>query len=562
VDARSWIWLVVTVSFAGYLALLVQARARTAGAFYRPVRSVRPLSAGVATAATWISAASYLSLGGALALSGPDGGVYLVGWTVGFALLALLVTPYLRRTGRHTIPQLVLERFGSPAAGVVAVACAALVTFTYLSAQLRGAAIVLARMAPVPLPAAVGAALVIVLGYTALGRLRTISFGQVAQYLVLAGAFAILGGALLAALTGTSIPQLALGARLGERGARLLGEPQGRPLREAADHLGAALGFAPLAASRRGWADLVASTAALVAGTAALPHIVSRFLSMPRAREARTSAAWALLFIVLFYSAVPAVALGARAALFARAAAPLAGDGASAVPGRLAGWARSGLVAEGEGGGSEAIRLPGPGGPGTVRVDPDVLVLAAPELLDLPPWVVAVAAAGALAAAVSTAAGLVLSLGTAAARDLLKGILAPGLPELVELRVSRAAAGGLTALAAWLALDPPGTVVQTVGLAFGLAAAAFFPALLAGAFWRRATGSGVVCGMVAGALFTISYVHWFRFLHPELDGPAHWWLGISPEGIGAVGVVVGAAVLVVVSLATPAPAPAPPAPAP
>jgi len=555
VDARSWIWLVVTASFAGYLALLVEARARSAGTFYRPVRAVRPLAAGVAVASSWISAASYLSLGGAMALSGPDGGVYALGWIAGFALLALLVTPYLRRTGRHTIAQLVLERFGSPAAGVAAVACTALVTFTYLSAQIRGAAIVLSRMAPVALPVAVGAALLVVLGYTALGRLRTITFGQVAQYAVLAGAFAVLSAALLGALTGAAIPQLAPWARLGARGAALLGEPPGRPLGQAADHLGAALGFAPLAASRRGPADLAASALALMAGTAALPHIVSRFLAMSRAREARTSAAWALAFIALFYSAVPAVALAARAALFARAAAP----GARAAAGPLAGWSASGLVAAGGTGGAAAVLLPVPGGGAPLSVDPDVLVLAAPELLDLPPWVVAVAAAGALAAAVSAAAGLAISLGAAAARDLLKGILSPRLPERVELRVSRLAAAGLTAVAAWLALHPPGTVVQTVGLAFGLAAAAFFPALLAAAFWRRATGAGVLCGMTAGALFTIGYVHWFRFLHPELDGPAHWWLGISPEGIGAVGALFGGLVLLAVSLATPAPASAPPA---
>jgi cation/acetate symporter len=548
VDARSWIWLVVTISFAGYLALLVEARARSAGTFYRPVRAVRPLAAGVAVASGWISAASYLSLAGAMAVSAPDGGVYAVGWIAGFALLALLVTPYLRRTGRHTVAQLLLERFDSPAAGVAAVACTALVTFTYLSAQLRGAAIVLARMAPVALPVAVAAALLVVLGYTALGRLRTITFGQVAQYAVLAAAFAVLAVALLGALTGQAVPQLAPWARLGARGAALLGEPPGLPLREAADHLGASLGLAPLARSRRGPADLAASALALAAGTAALPHIVGRFLSMPRAREARTSAAWALAFIVLFYSLVPAVALAARAALLARAAAPAAG----AVPLALPGWAASGLVTAGRAGGPAALQLSAADG-ARLAVDPDVLVLAAPELLGLPVWVVAVAAAGALAAAVSTAAGLVISLGAAASRDLLKGILSPGLPERTELRVSRLAAAGLTVAAAWLALHPPGTVVQTVGLAFGLAAAAFFPALLAAAFWRRATGAGVLWGMIAGASFTVGYVHWFRFLHPELDVPSHWWLGISPEGIGAVGAVLGGAVLVAVSLAAPRP---------
>jgi cation/acetate symporter len=279
--------------------------------------------------------------------------------------------------------------------------------------------------------------------------------------------------------------------------------PPGTPLAEAVRGAGSALGL-----PARGAADAIASVLALVAGTAALPHMVGRFLAMPRARDARASAAWGLLFVALFYSALPAVALGARAALRAGGAA--------------------------------------------LDVDPDVLVLAAPELLGLPPWVVAIGAAGALAAAVSAAASHVLALGAGVARDLLKASL-PGLSDAAERRTSRSAAAALTLFAAGLALRPPGSVVQTVGLAFGLAAAAFFPALVAAAFWRRATKEGVLWGMIAGAVFTVGYVHWFRFARPELDDAAHWWLGISPDGIGAVGAALGAAVLVVVSLLAPAP---------
>ena len=540
-DARTWTWLVVAASFAGYLLVLARARIRGAGAFYRPVRRVWPPAAGVAAAAGWISAASYLSLGGALALSVPDGTVYLVGWTVGFALLALLVAPYLRRTGRHTIPQLMAERFRSPASGAVAAACALLVTFTYLSAQLRGAAIVLARFVPMPLPGAVFVAAAMVLVYTTLGRLRSLTGGEVAQYLVLAGAFFVLAGALTLELTGSPVPQQAIFARLGSRGAALLGQPAGRPLVEAVGRLGEALGVPPQGEGGRGPADWIASALALVAGTAALPHMVSRFLSMPRASEARRSAAWALAFIVLFYSAVPAVALAARAGLLESAR-----RGAGAAPSWIEGWRASGLLSTGL---EAPARRPGvPLGPGGERMDPDALVLAAPEMLRLPPWVVAIAAAGALAAAVSAGAGLVFSLGAVAARDLLKGTLLPGLSDRAELRISRATATGLTVLAALLALRPPGTVVETVGLAFGLAGAAFFPALLAGVLWRRATGRGALWGMLAGAGFTIGYVHWFRFMHPELDRPPHWWLGISPGGVGAAGALVGAAVLVAVSL--------------
>ncbi len=547
-DARAWTWLIVAGSFAGYLAILIRVRMRAAGTFYRPVRRVWPLAAGVAAAASWISAASYLSLGGALALSAPDGAVYLVGWTVGFALLALLVAPYLRRSGRHTIPQLVAERFRSPAAGAVAAACAVLVTFTYLSAQLRGAAIVLARFVPMWLPGAVAFAAAMVLVYTTLGRLRTLTGGQVAQYLLLAAAFFVLAGALALRLTGTPVPQEAWWARLGPGGAALLGQPAGLPLPEAVDRLAGAAGWPPHAASLRGPVDWIASTLALVAGTAALPHMVSRFLAMPGAGDARRSATWGLAFIVLFYSAVPAAALSARAGLLASLAAP-----ARPAPAWVQAWAPSGLVSMAQDGAG-----PAPAGTAAfdrIRVDPDVLVLAAPEMLGLPPWVVAIAATGALAAALSAAAGLVLSLGAAAARDLLKNVLLPGLPERAELWAARGTATGLTVLAALLAVDPPGTVVETVGLAFGLAGAAFFPALLAAVLWRRATGPGVLWGMIAGAAFTIGYVHWFRFLHPELDRPAHWWMGISPGGIGIVGAVLGGIVLVVVSLLTPAPEP-------
>lgn len=546
-DARTWTWLVVAASFTGYLVILIRVRMRAAGTFYRPVRRIWPLAAGAAAAAGWISAASYLSLGGALALSAPDGAVYLVGWTVGFALLALLVAPYLRRSGRHTIPQLVAERFRSPAAGAVAAACTVLVSFTYLSAQLRGAAIVLARFVPMWLPAAVALAAVVVLVYSTLGRLRTLTGGQVAQYLVLAAAFFVLAGALALRLTGTLVPQEAPWARLGPGGAALLGQPAGLTLPEAVDRLAGAAGWPKHAASLRGPVDWMASTLALVAGTAALPHMVSRFLAMPRASDARRSATWGLAFIVLFYSAVPAAALAARAGLLASLSAP-----AGPAPAWVQAWAPSGLASAAQGG-TGATAAAATVGSDRIRVDPDVLVLAAPEMLGLPPWVVAVAAAGALAAAVSAAAGLVLSLGAAAARDLLKNILLPRLPERAELWASRATATGLTALAALLAVRPPGTVVETVALAFGLAGAAFFPALLAAVLWKRATGPGVLWGMLAGAGFTIGYVHWFRFLHPELDRPERWWMGISPGGIGIVGALLGGAVLVVVSLVTRAP---------
>ncbi|HET6437675.1 MAG TPA: VC_2705 family sodium/solute symporter [Anaeromyxobacter sp.] len=527
-SARALTWLLVTTSFLTYLAVLLRLRTRSTGTFYRPMQRVRPVSAGVAAAAGWISAASYLSLGGALAVSPWDGAVYLAGWTAGFALLTLLAAPYFRRSGRETIPALVAERFRSPAAGAIAASMAVLVTFTYLSAQLRGAAIVLARFVPLPLPWAVAAAAAVVLLYTTLGPLRTLTGGQVAQYLVLATAFAVLAGAVSLALTGSPIPQLAWFGHLSPRGAGLLRQPAGSALRAALEGLAREVGPLEHGAGLRGSVDRIAILVALLAGTAALPHMVSRFLAMPRARDARASAGWGLCFIVLFYSAVPAVALAARAGL-------LASEALGAPATWMAGWVPSGLVS---------------GGGPALRVHPDVLVVAAPEMLGLPPWVTAVAAAGALAAAVSAGAGLVLSMGAAAGRDLLGALLPAGAAERIGVPASRTAAAALTAVAALLALHPPGTVVETVALAFGLAAAAFLPALLAVAFWPRATRPGVLAGMAAGASFTVGYVHWFRFAHPELDDVAHWWLGISPEGIGTVGTLLGGAMLVAVSLLT------------
>lgn len=532
-------WIVVVGSFAGYLIVLLWVRRRSAGAFYSPTREVNPTAEGAAAAAAWISAASFLSLGGALALSLPDGAVYPLGWMAGFALLALLVAPYLRRLGHKGIPRLLEERFASPGAGVVAVACVMLVSFTYLSAQLRGVALVLAHLLPLSFPASVAAALLGVLGYTALGRLRTLTGGQVAQYLLQAGAFLLLAGALLATLTGSFLPQTALSGGLGEGGARLLHRPEGMALREAVE----GPWLAPFGRSERGLTDLIASGLTLLLGTAALPHIVARFLSMPRAREARRSAGFALLFIALFYSAVPAVGLAARAALFAAARPGPARE-------RLMTFADSGR--DGLSGRGKEVLVPGQGGE-ALFVDPDLMVIAAPQVLGLSPWVSALAIAGALAAAVSTAAGLVISLYAAASQDLLRGRVAGGVSDRFERRVGQVSAALLTALAAWLSLHPPGSIVQTVALAFGVAAAAFFPGLLAAAFWGRATKEGVLWGMVAGAAFTVGYVHYFRFLRPELDGPSHWWLGISPEGIGVLGALLGAAVLGVVSLLSPAP---------
>jgi cation/acetate symporter len=551
VDVRAAAAVVVVGSFGAYLAVLLWDRRRSAAAFYVPGRRHSPLAGGVAIATGWISAASFLSLGGLCALSSRQGTAYLVGWTGGFVLLAVLVAPALRRAGRHTVPGYLGERFASRGVRVVAAACALLVTVTYLAAQLRGAAVVLARLLEVPVGAAVAAAAVLVLLHAALGRMRTLTAGHVAQYLVLAGAYLALGGALLHALTGEALPQRALFAHLSTAGAALLGAEPGAALLPALARRAAAAGLGPAPETARTVADRVAVTLALMAGTAGLPHVLRRFFTVPRRAEARTTVAWGLVFVVVLYSAVPAVSLAVRAVLVATV------DGAprDAPPAWALAWAPTGLVRAEPGEGPLRLASTGSGRkPGrSFAVDPDVLVLAAPEALGLSPWIVALAAAGALAAAVSSAAGLVLAAAASVAQDLAP----PGRTDRAAARAGLLAGVAAAAVAAGLALRPPGSVVQLVALAFGVAAAAFFPVLVAGAFWPRVTRRGALCGMAAGAAFTVGYVHWFRFAHPELDLPAAYWLGISPEGIGAVGVALGAVVLVAVSLLWPAPRAAP-----
>jgi len=552
-DVREAAAVVVVGSFGAYVAVLLWDRLRSAAVFYVPGRRQRPLAGGIATATGWISAASFLSLAGLTALDGRLGSAYVVGWTAGFVLLAVLVAPALRRAGRHTVPGYLGARFGSPAVRRVAAACALLVTVTYLAAQLRGAAVVLSRLLELPVGAAVGVAALLVLLHAAAGRMRALTAGHVVQYVVLAGAYLVLAGAMLQVLAGEVLPQRALFARLSAAGAALLGGAPGAPLFPALVDRAAAAGLAPTADSARGVADRVAVTLALMAGTVGLPHVLRRFFVVPRRADARATVAWGLVFVVVLYSAVPAVALAVRATLVGTL------DGAPRPPAWVQAWAPTGLVRidpgvgplqlAGDSGGAGRVEA-GPARP-LVHVDPDLLVLAAPEALGLSPWIVALAAAGALAAAISSAAGLVLAAAASVVQDL-----APGAPAGRDDRITRRAAvsaGVLAvAVAAALALRPPGSVVQLVALAFGVAAAAFFPALVAGAFWPRVTGRAALWGMVVGAALTVGYVHWFRFLHPERDLSAAWWFGISPEGFGAVGAALGAAVLVVVSLLWPA----------
>ncbi|BDG02610.1 sodium:solute symporter family protein [Anaeromyxobacter oryzae] len=547
--AQAWTWTIVGASVVLYVAVAIWARARTTSAYYVAEKQVSPVLNGMATAADWISAASFISMAGLIASSGRDGSVYLMGWTGGYVLLAVLVAPYLRKYGKYTVPQFVGERYYSKGARAVAVGCAVFVSFTYVAGQLRGVGLVFSRFMGVSVERGVLVGVVIVLLYAVLGGMKGVTYTQVAQYVVLVTAYLVPAIFLSILLTGDPVPQLGFGGRLSAEGAAVLGVEPGRHLLEVLDGIGRELGFGRYTGGARGHVDLLASTLALMVGTAGLPHIIIRFFTVPKIRDARASAAWALLFIAVLYTTAPALAAFARTTFLQS----LEGKPYASAPAWLKSWERTGLASFVDRNGDGIMQLSADPARNEVTVDPDILVLATPEIARLPAWVTGLVAAGALAAALSTATGLLLVISASISHDLVKGLWIPRLSERAELSWARGAAAVSVAIAGWLAIHPPGYVADVVALAFGLAASSFFPVLVAGIFWRRATKEGAIWGMITGTAFTTLYVHWFKFVRPDLDAPAHWLLGISPEGIGTVGMLVNFAVLVTVSLRTPAP---------
>jgi cation/acetate symporter len=549
VGVTGWTWLLVALTFAGSMAVALWARVRTTSAYYVADRQVSPVVNGVATAAEWMSAATFISMAGVVSSLGRDGSTYLMGWTGGYVLLAVLVAPYLRRYGKYTVPQFVGDRYDSRSARFVALLCALLVSLTYLSAQLRGVGVVLARLLDVSLPTGILVAMAAVFVYAAAGGMKSLTYTQVAQYVVLIVAYLVPAVLFSRLLTGHAVPQIGLGAALTDGGARLLGAEAGRPLLEVLDGLSSELGFGRYTAGARSRADVLLTTAALMVGTAGLPHILIRFFTVPKVRDARASAAWALVFIAVLYTAAPAVAAFGRATLIATLSDRPHAD----APEWFRTWERTGLARFADRDGDGRMRLAADPARNEVQVDPDILVLALPEMAGLAPWVVALLAAGALAAAMSSAAALVLVLAATVSHDLMKGILVPRLPERLELHSARAAAALAVAVAGVCALHSDAPVARVVASAFGLAASTFFPAIVLGIFWTRGTKEGAIAGMAAGVLLTGGYLAFFELLRPDLNGPAHWWLGISPQGIGAVGMVLNLAIAVAVSLRTPAP---------
>jgi cation/acetate symporter len=539
-NVGAWTFIMVSLSFALYIGVAIWSRARSTGEFYIAAAQVHPVMNGMATAADWMSAASFISMAGLIAFMGYDGSVYLMGWTGGYVLLALLLAPYLRKFGKFTVPDFVGDRYYSQTARIVAVICALFVSFTYVAGQMRGVGIVFSRFLGVDITQGVLIGMGIVFFYAVLGGMKGITYTQVAQYCVLIFAYLVPAIFISLLLTGVLIPQVGFGSTLADG--------SGTFLLDKLDGLTTELGFGSFTAGRKSTLDVFFITAALMVGTAGLPHVIVRFYTVRKVKQARSSAGWALFFIALLYTTAPAVAAFARTNLITTVSnAPYA-----EVPAWFTNWEATGLIAFDDKNSDGLIQYTGPGSsiPNELTIDRDIMVLANPEIARLPNWVVGLVAAGGLAAALSTAAGLLLVISTSVAHDLLKRVIRPSITEHRELLTARIAAGLAVIVAGYFGIHPPGFVAEVVALAFGLAAASFFPAIIMGIFTKRMNMQGAVSGMVAGITFTAGYIGYFKFMHPELNTAAHWWFGVSPEGIGTLGMLVNFGVAATISAFT------------
>ena len=532
----AWTTLLIGASFLLYIGIAIRSRASSTGEFYIAGQHVPPLANGMATAADWMSAASFISMAGIISFSGYDGSVYLMGWTGGYVLLALLLAPYLRKFGKYTVPDFIGERYYSQVARLVAVICAIFISFTYVAGQMRGVGVVFSRFLEVDVTWGVIIGMGIVFIYAVLGGMKGITYTQVAQYCVLIFAFMVPAIFISLLVADTMIPHIGFGSIPAGSELSLLGRLDG---------LHEQLGFSTYTLGSGNTINLLAITFALMAGTAGLPHVIIRFYTVPRVRDARKSAGWALLFIAILYTTAPAVAVFARTNLIDTVYKDGSFQPHEQMPGWFQTWEGTGLIRfEDKNGdglvqyvGAAAVDDQGQSIANELTIDRDIMVLANPEIAGLPNWVIALVAAGGLAAALSTAAGLLLVVSTSVSHDLLRKWLKPDLSEKQELLAARIAAGAAVCVAGYLGINPPGFVAEVVAFAFGLAAASFFPAILMGIFMKRMNREGAIAGMVVGLVFTASYIIFFRFIDPELDKPENWWWGISPKGIGTVGML-------------------------
>ena len=546
-SVQTWTYILVGLTFALYIGIAIWSRAGSTKEFYVAGGGVSPLANGMATAADWMSAASFISMAGIIAFAGYDGSVYLMGWTGGYVLLALLLAPYLRKFGKFTVPDFIGDRYYSNTARIVAVICALLVSFTYVAGQMRGVGVVFSRFLEVDINTGVIIGMVIVLFYAVLGGMKGITYTQVAQYCVLIFAFMVPAIFISIQMTGNPIPQLGMGSTMNDG--------SGVYLLEKLNGLSTELGFAEYTSGSKNKIDVFAITLALMVGTAGLPHVIVRFFTVKRVKDARKSAGLALLLIAILYTAAPAVAVFARTNMINT----VSEKEYSAMPEWFKNWEETGLLSFNDKNQDGKIQYVADAQLNELTVDRDIMVLANPEIADLPPWVIALVAAGGLAAALSTAAGLLLVISSSVSHDLIKKVFVPNISEKGELWAARGAATVAVIIAGYFGINPPGFVAAVVALAFGLAAASFFPAIVLGIFYKKMNKEGAIAGMVVGISLMLFYMLKFKF--GIFDGgkeavaglPKDWWLGISPEGFGSIAMLVNFAVSILVMKFTPPP---------
>jgi len=566
-DLKLMTFLVVGATFALYIFIAIRARAGTTSEFYVAGKGVHPVLNGMATGADWMSAASFISMAGLIAFNGYDASVYLMGWTGGYVLLAMLLAPYLRKYGKFTVPEFIGDRFYSKNARGVAILCLIVASLTYVIGQMKGVGVAFSRFLEVPFSTGVFVGMGIVFIYAVLGGMKGITYTQIAQYCVLIFAYTVPAIFISLHLTGNPIPQLGLGDTMsGSNGVYLL---------DKLDQICRDLGFAAYTTQKGSTLNIFLLTMSLMIGTAGLPHVIIRFFTVPRVRDARFSAGWALVFIAILYTTAPAVGAMARMNLMdtiqtGPVGSPTGNIEYAQVPDWFRNWETTGLLQFEDKNADGRIQYYGPGleaqaaqygwtGNELTKVDRDIMVLANPEIANLPFWVIALVAAGGIAAALSTAAGLLLAISSAISHDLLKGIFTPNISEKGELLAGRISMAGAIVVAGILGLNPPGFAAQVVALAFGLAASSIFPAIMMGIFNRRINNQGAIAGMLAGLLTTLVYIFWFKgwfFIKGTAmapDDPQHWLLGISPGSFGAVGALFNFIVAWAVSHVTPPP---------
>ena len=538
-NLQIWTWILVGITFSLYIGIAIWSRAGSTKEFYVAGGGVSPLANGLATAADWMSAASFISMAGIISFSGYDGSVYLMGWTGGYVLLALLLAPYLRKFGKFTVPDFIGDRYYSNVARSVAVFCALIVSFTYIAGQMRGVGLVFSRFLEVNINTGVIIGMIIVLFYAVLGGMKGITYTQVAQYCVLIFAFMVPAIFISIQMTGNPIPQIGFGGQ----------DANGVYLLDKLDGLHRDLGFAEYTSGSKSKLDVFFITAALMVGTAGLPHVIVRFFTVKKVSDARKSAGWALLFIMILYTTAPAIAVFSRTNMIET----VNNKEYKNMPSWFTTWEETGLLSFNDINNDGKIQYLADSSKNELTVDKDIMVLANPEIAGLPNWVIALVAAGGLAAALSTAAGLLLVISASVSHDLIKKMIKPDISEKGELVAARLSAVVAVCVAGYFGINPPDFVAATVALAFGLAAASFFPAIILGIFTKKMNKEGAISGMIVGVLAMLFYMLKFKFNWFGGGTKEDWWLGISPEGFGTVAMIINFIVSIIISKFTPDP---------